>query len=196
MSRVEIYKINKDKRLKWVGDAHNAWLGCMHIWRSLEEKYLPSLGIKPWAKTEEEKKEYYSRTYHMGDTAAYQEIWNLYKDPRLDWNERICMMSTLDNMYIEYDDIPEVAEAYETVEFSNDNMKKQAEIMRQIYEEGKDGSVIGIFKNENSVCSIYDFCDCDPDDNGILFMRDSWDSVMSELRTLRDNDYKEDNDGD
>ena len=91
-------------------------------------------------------------------------------------------------------------DAKKTAEFSSQGKLPAGayvcKILNVKYEEGKDGSVIGIFKNENSVCSIYDFCDCDPDDNGILFMRDSWDSVMSELRTLRDNDYKEDNDGD
>ena len=193
MSRVEIYKINKkDKTLSWVGDANNAWLGCMHIWVSLEQKYLPSLEEYPWDKyfSKKEERDYRTRTCLLENREAMQEIWSLWRDERLSWNEHILMTSTLDNFYIKYEDLLEVAEAYESVEFANDNLKKQAEIMRKIYEDGKNGSVLGVWKNENSVCSVYDFCDCDPEDEGILLMRDDWDSVMDVLREMRDNNWK------
>ena len=193
MSRVEVYKINKkDKTLNWVGDAHNAWHGCMHIWVELEQKYLPSLESYPWEDYfgKKEERDYRSRTCMLMDKDKMQEIWDLVSDARLEWNERICMATTLDNFYIAYDDLLEVAEAYENVAFSNENMKKQAEIMRKVYDDGKDGSIIGVWKNENSVCSVYDFCDCDEEDNGILLMPDKWDDVMKWLRQLREQNYE------
>ena len=50
--------------------------------------------------------------------------------------------------------------------------------------------IILIFIKRNSVCSVYDFCDCDPEDEGILLMRDDLDSVMDVLREMRDNSWK------
>lgn len=197
MSRVEIYKIRtKDKQIVWEGDANNAWQGCMYIWRSLEQKYLPSLPPFPWTPKNEEK-EYYSRVNLIGTAFGsekkenpLQEIWNLVMHPDLTWDERIVMQTTFDRGYIAYADIPEVAAAYENVDFSNDNMKQQAEIFRRIYEEGKDGSVFGIIKNENSVCSMEEQCRYDAESEQ-MFLDDekNWD-YMAELRTLRDNNYK------
>lgn len=192
MSCVEIYKINKkDKTLSFVGDANNAWLGCMHIWTSLEKKYLPSLEEYPWEKyTGRTERDYRTRTCLMTNRESMQEIWNLWCDERLSWNEHILMASTLDNFYIKYEDLLEVADAYESVDFANDNLKKQAKIMRKIFEDGKDGSVFGVWKNENSVCSVYDFCDCDPIDEDVLLMPDKWESVMDVLRETKYNNWK------
>ena len=197
MSRVEIYIIKKKKKQivsEGGGDVQNAWLGCMHIWRELEQKYLPSLPPRPW-ETEEKKNEYHSRTLMMfikpdskDKKGTIREIWDLIINPDLTWDERIVLQTTFDRGYIAYEDIPEVAAAYENVEFSNDNMKKQAEIFRKIYEAGKDGTIFGIFKNENSVCTVYDFCDSD--DEGQMFLGEkNWD-YMKDLRELRDNDFK------
>lgn len=197
MSRVEIYVIKtKDKRITYNGggDVHNAWLGCMHIWESLEKKYLPSMPPFPWESKEEKEnaEKYRSRIcmMHYEENNPMREIWNLVIHPDLTWDERIVLQTTFDRGYIAYDDIPEVASAYENVDFANDNMKKQAEIFRKIYEDGKDGSVFGIFKNENSVCCASDFCRYD-EDTGEMFLDDdkNWD-YMADLRELRDNGYK------
>ena len=193
MSRVEIYKIRtKDKQIVWEGDANNAWLGCMHIWQSLEEKYLPSLPPFSWESKDANDNKYRSRTctMHMEKCGKMQEIWNLVMHSDLTWDERIVMQTTFDRGYIAYADIPEVAAAYENVEFSNENMKKQAEIFRKIYEEGKDGSIFGIIKNENSVCSMEEQCRYDAESEQ-MFLDDekNWD-YMADLRALKDNNYK------
>lgn len=193
MSRVEICVIKtKDKEIvyKGGGDVNNAWLGCMHIWLALEEKYLPSLEKYPWEESKKDDGKYRSRTCVLGNRKLMQEIWNLWKHPDLTWDERITMITTMDKGYIAYADIPEVAAAYENVEYSNENMNKQAEIFRKIYEDGKDGSVFGIFKNENSVCCISDFCRCDEETGRMYLDDDNWD-YMEDLRALRDNSYKE-----
>lgn len=198
MSCVEIYVIRtKDKEIvtDGGGDVRNAWLGSMHIWRSLEEKYLPSLPPFEWERPseKEDKEKYRSRSCLMFDRSKMQEIWNLIYHPDLTWDERIVMQTTFDKGYIAYADIPEVASAYENVEFSNENMKQQAEIFRKIYEAGKDGSVFGIYKNENSVCCASDFCRYD-EETGQMFIDDdkNWD-YMVDLRSLRDNGYKVEN---
>ena len=193
MSRVEIYKIRtKDKQIVWEGVADNAWLGCMHIWQSIEKKYLPSLPPFPWQSKCENDNKYRSRirTMHMENGGNMREIWNLVVHPDLTWDERIVMQTTFDRGYIAYADIPEVAAAYENVEFSNDNMKHQAEIFRRIYEDGKDGSIFGIIKNENSVCNMEGQCRYDAESEQ-MFLDDekNWD-YMADLRALRDNKYK------
>lgn len=185
MSQTELYTIRKrDGRLQSCGDANNAWRGAMCIWETLERKYLPSLPL-----TEYElcfKKDYRSR-FSMFEEKSRDEVWKLERDPRLTWQERIVLATTNDFAVIFYEDLPEVADAYEQVDFATDNMKKQAEIMREVYADGKRKDIGGVYKLETSVCCLSDFAT--QKQSGYCYVNSNFYNVMGYLRDLKSVNY-------
>ena len=94
-------------------------MGSLHIWNVLEKKYLPSLERYSWEIGEPREEEYKSRvtqsmvSFFSGGQDYVQEVWNLgiTKDIDVDWKDRLVMESTMDNVYIAYDDMVELADA-------------------------------------------------------------------------------------
>ncbi len=45
MTYLEIFAVRPDGNVQKYGEAHNAWGGAMHIWRTLDEKYQTGSGL-------------------------------------------------------------------------------------------------------------------------------------------------------
>lgn len=102
MSYTEIYRITKAGNTVLAGEIQNSWRGAMAVWNYLEEKYLPqkfAYGMKV------------SRMVSFDETGQ-QEVWGLSKDPRLSEAERICMMSTFDNVMVRKKDFDRLCKAF------------------------------------------------------------------------------------
>jgi len=153
MACTEFYTIRKkDGRFIFYDEVPGAMRGAYLIWHNIERKYLPSLPMEDWMVRS--NWDYYSRFLH-NKREELDEFWNLDKDPRLSWQDRILLGTTTDYAVIRKEDLLEVAEAYENCEFASDNMKGQAEVMRRIYNEN-DKSIAGVYKLETSVISLSD----------------------------------------
>ena len=184
MAATEIYTIRKkDGRFMLYDEAWGAFRGAMLIWKTLEERYLPSLPLEDYMRK-------LGWTYHsrfdMSGRDKMDEIWNLQTDPRLTWQERIVFATCSDFAIIRTEDLPEVADAYENIDFASDNMKKQAEIMRRIYNE-HDKTIGGIYKLETSVCCIDDFAH--QKRSGYCYLTSDFYDVMLYLRNLKSVNY-------
>lgn len=186
MSRTELYTIRRrDGRLQSCGDANNAWRGAMIIWHSLEEKYLPSLPLQESDKMMGNT--YRSRFSPFTPKEEKDRFWRLERDPRLTWQERIVLATTYDFAVIFYEDLPEVADAYEQVEFATENMKKQAEIMREVYGDGKRKDIGGVYKLETSVCCLGDLAT--QKRSGYCYINENFYNVMGYLRDMKSVNY-------
>jgi hypothetical protein len=102
MSYTEIYRITKAGNTKLEGEIRNAHRGAMAVWTYLEEKYLPPL-IKYGQK--------FTRVI-CSEPEEIQPLWDLAKDERLSEAEKICMLSTFDNVMVLKEDIPRLCKAF------------------------------------------------------------------------------------
>ena len=178
MAKTEIYIIRKDKTIDMSPYASipNARKGAWHIWEEIEKKYLPSVPI-----TEENK--YFFSSYepdryrsrlglsmisalHPERKNPMCEVWELSYAKDTQWNDRILLEMNNDRAYTAYDDLPEVAEALRTSEFSNDNMKGQSDALEKIHSEFSSDEVLGVWINATSVNCATDFMDCEYDEDG------------------------------
>lgn len=185
MASTEIYTIRKkDGRLEHYADVPGAMSGALRIWHAIEEKYLPSLPLDDFQRRLGWT---YCSRFLPSKKEHLDELWDLEKDPRLSWQDRILLATNMDYPVIRTEDLPEVADAYEGAEFATDNMRRQAEIFRKIHAEA-DRTVLGIWKNETSVCSVGDFARTTR--RGNYYITEDFYDVMKYLRALRDNNYK------
>ena len=187
MSCVECYvRLKSSNRWKLAYEVKNAWLGCIHLWNSLEEKYLPSyecldadgnpdyLTFKCF-----KEKRYNHRSCYMimseGEKNPMQEVWDLSSDTRLSFEELMVMRSTMDNAIVLGSDIPTFIECLERVaEEHGGNYKEQADGLRKVYEEyGDDISAIGW--NQTSVNCADGIFGSDMDKP----LEDFWNCMMS-----------------
>ena len=99
MSRTEIYAVDAEGNIEFEGECQNAWLGAMHVWKTLASKY----GI---VKPGEEYR-------LLLDDSVMKQIWALARDERLPWWERVVHASTFDRAIVLRDDFPRLIEAFE-----------------------------------------------------------------------------------
>lgn len=133
MSYTEIYRVTTKGNTRLEGEVQNSHRGAMSVWNYLEEKYLPPFFLHG---------QKFSRMF-----GEMQEVWNLSKDPRLTESERICLMSTFDNVVVLAEDIPKLLKAFR--EFpGNTSLPEQADIIESI---PKDKRLLGICWNQTSV---------------------------------------------
>ena len=199
MASTEFYIIKQDKHIDYYGAAKAAMMGSLHIWNVLEKKYLPSLERYSWEIGEPREEEYKSRvtqsmvSFFSGGQDYVQEVWNLgiTKDIDVDWKDRLVMESTMDNVYIAYDDMVELADALRSVEYATDNMKTQADLFDEIHEKYTKDDIIGVFVLGTSVCSIRDQASYSDDDTEHEFplFNEEWDDCIGRLKKLRDFGY-------
>lgn len=164
MSCVECYvRLKSTNKWELAYEVGNAWQGCMHLWNSLEKKYLPSYEAfdsdgRPDYLTSKclEEKRYNHRSCYMmmmseGEHNPMQEVCDLSSDTRLSFEEIMVMRSTMDNAIVLGCDIPMFIECLEKVaEEHGGNYKEQADGLRKVYDEfGDDISAIGW--NQSSV---------------------------------------------
>ena len=157
MSYVECYvRLKSSNKWKLAYEVKNAWLGCIHLWNSLEEKYLPSYErLEADGKLDYltfecfKKKRYNHRSCYMmmlrGENNPMQEVWDLSSDTRLSFEELMVMRSTMDNAIVLDSDIPTFIECLEKVaEEHGGNYTEQADELKKVYDEfGDDISAIG-----------------------------------------------------
>ncbi len=152
MSYTEIYKFKKNGEAEFLDETKIAFRGAMMVWMKLEEKYLPSLSPPLWASTEEEKSRYHSRTSKMmfGNEGPHpmQPIWDLGRDEKVDKHERIVMLTTFDNVLARKEDLPQIIEAFNSLDFES-TLPEQAEILKTVLD---DDDCIAIGWNQTSVC--------------------------------------------
>ena len=155
MASTEIWIVKRRNRaMSHYADVSGAAQGALYIWYTMEEKYLPSMttGLSFYDS-------YVHRIPYMVYSEYKQECDKLWKIPYLPGvpeDERIVFASCGDYVYVAYNDLPKVAEAYRSVEFSNDHMKKYADVLDRIHSEFTEKNVIGVYTLQTSVISISD----------------------------------------
>jgi len=142
MSCTEIYGLKKNS-VVCIGETRNAWRGAMAVWKIIEKKYLPKF-VPKWGSPCEE----YSRTTCLGSDKGLEEIWDLYKSPRLPRAERIVLGSTFDNVLVKVDRIAELLSAFREFE-GETSLKEQADIIERTVRE--DPEIVAIGWNQTSV---------------------------------------------
>lgn len=153
MANVEIFAINNEtKDIDLVSEIPGAWGFGMLFWTKMEQKFLP-----PYDPKNE------NITRFVGSMKAFlhpeqpnpmQEVWDLEWHNEVPRELRLIMKSTLDNSYIPYDFIPEMADIIDNCEFATPVFHKIAESMKQIYENEKESNLLGICFNLTSVVSM------------------------------------------
>ena len=157
MSCVECYvRLKSANKWKLAYEVGNAWRGCVHLWNSLEEKYLPfyecldSDGKPDYLtyKCRNEKRDNHRFAYSLMSSDEHnpiQEVWDLSSDTRLSFEELTVLRSTMSNAIVRGCDIPTFIECLEKVaEEHGGNYKEQAAELKKVYDEfGDDISAIG-----------------------------------------------------
>ena len=157
MSCVECYvRLKSSNKWELAYKVGNAWQGCMYLWDSLEEKYLPSYErldadgkLYYLTYTSFKEKRYNHRSCYCvlreGEHNPMQEVWDLSSDTRLSFEELMVMRSTMNNAIVLGCDIPTFIECLEKVaEEHGGNYKEQADKLQKVYDEyGDDISAVG-----------------------------------------------------
>lgn len=132
MSYTEIYRVTPKGNTRFEGEIHNAFRGAMAVWKYLEEKYLPPFFLHG---------QKFNRMF-----GEMQEVWDLSKDQRLSEAERICLLSTFDNVMVLKEDIPKLCAAFR--EFAGEtSLPEQATLIETIPKD----NMWGIVWNQTSV---------------------------------------------
>lgn len=172
MSKTEIYIIRKRSNsdgtetypLEFYKDVPNGKLSAPAIWSAIERWHLPSFEGLEFI---DSSNGYMSRQIATmcgkslpDGSSPMQEIWDLWDSPELTIEEHICLSSTFDNVYIPIGRLMTVADAYENVWFSNENLKGQASVFEEVsLLAEKQPDIFGVFVNQSSVSSVTD-CEC------------------------------------
>ncbi|MHC4618529.1 MAG: hypothetical protein ACYTEQ_12340 [Planctomycetota bacterium] len=119
MSQTIVYAV-RNGNVEHFGECNNSFRGAMWIWKELGEKYFPGKDMSPVS------------------NSACRKIWALAKDTRLTDTEYYALLSTFDRAMVaqEYSDL--VANALEAFEPGNENLKRQAELIRCAVREGAE----------------------------------------------------------
>lgn len=117
----------------------------MAIWQRLEEKYLPPYFSK-YAHIET------SRCYSM-DGEAMNDIWRLANSKRVSEDDKICLLTTFDNVLVKKEDMQKVIDAFRNFD-GETSLKEQADILEEML---KDDDCIAVGWNQTSVnCDAWD----------------------------------------
>ena len=155
MSYTAIYAFGKDGNAFFYGQIANAWRGAMAIWRTLEERYLPTC-VPSWVKArywfrpdmpqdELIKRIGYkpSRLMSGGDP---KDIWELAQNPDVSMTDRIVLYTTYDKALVKKEDLPKVIDAFRKFDGVS-SLPEQAEILEVAY---NDPDVFAIGWDQNS----------------------------------------------
>jgi hypothetical protein len=149
MSSTEIYGLTKNRAME-IGEARNSFRGAMLVWKTLEEKYLPSFPKPVWMPSD--SKEYVSRTSMMMMPNAMKEVWDLIDSDKLSFNEKIVLGTTYDNVLVKAENISRVIDAFNSFE-GDTTLKEQADIISQTIKNitEQDEPIVAIGWNQTSV---------------------------------------------
>lgn len=154
MAYTEIYTINKNGDVVIHSEIQQSLMGAMFIWRTLEEKYLPSLEIPNNFFISDDIK-YFSRFSYSNENKR-GEVWGLCDSESLTNSERLVLFTTFDNIVFKKEDIYLFIGAFEdfTKEYDNHNLKEQLKVLKAIK---NDSECLGFAYNQTSVnCDVWD----------------------------------------
>lgn len=114
MSGTVVYAAFEDGDLIELESVSNAYLGAMHVWRTLADKYLGGLNL-------------------FGNLDA---LWLLSVDPRLTEAERLVHVSTFDYAFVRTENMIELADALDRFAPPTENLRRQAALIRQAHADG------------------------------------------------------------
>jgi|SRR5690606_7691073 len=128
MSYTIVYGIPKDGGgLVHLQDCTNSWRGAMWIWNKLSKKYL-------------------GEDFNL--FGGGQRVWDLWKDPRLSDTDFYCLMTTFDGVLVDNEMMTIVADSLDKFEPETENLKLQAQTLRQAKKDG----MMAVCWNQNSIC--------------------------------------------
>jgi len=114
MSGTVVYAAFENGDLTEIETVRNSYLGAMHIWRTLAEKYLGKFNV-------------------FGDL---EPLWRLSVDPRLTEAERLVHVSTFDYAFVRTENMLELADALDYFLPSTENLRRQAALIRKAHADG------------------------------------------------------------
>lgn len=169
MSYTEMFGIpKKGGELVHLQNCKNSWRGGMWIWNNLSNKYL-------------------GRDFNLME-AGDSKVWDLWKDSRLSDSEYYSLMSTFDKMLVHNDMMLVVADALEQFDPGTENLKLQAETLRQAKKDG----MMAVCWNQTSVCAdtwmVYDHED---DEDERMFNIDIDKEYGHQFMKTRDKEYED-----
>lgn len=136
MSTTEIYAIEKNGDVVPYGSAQNSWLGGMHVWNSLNEKYDLDGNM----------------------IFGFDRTWNCFGKGIYEEYEDVVLGSTFDNVIVlkeNFDQLLTSFKKYYSV-YPNSNFGQQIEVIETMK---ADENVIGVAWCQTSVADdLWDFC--------------------------------------
>lgn len=181
MGRTEIYFVRK-RRKRWEfykGIPHSK-CGAFKFWKWLEYKYLPLFRVHDDLPVT-------SRFDFLSDESRMQEVWDLWKDPRLSSHERLVLFSTFDYHYLPFERIPSMVESMRAVHLlmeEGSNFGEQADALECLYKDRKDVKAVAF--NANSVTSHTDVIGETLDKENVS---DIWESFLEVEQIVGQGEY-------
>ena len=135
MSYTEMYKVDRDGNVHHAAEFHNSHRGAWLVWKQMCERYL--------------HKDAVMLIMEPGN-GGMQEVWDLWKAPRVLRQHRIVMASTFDRVMVRRDNLLRLIEAIEEYakDFDPGTLLAQA---RKLQELVQDDDVIAVCWNQTSV---------------------------------------------
>lgn len=146
MSYTGLYKFKKNGDSELFNKIQNSFRGAIAIWNILDQKYLKGY-IPEYAKFLTKKQEIY---YRSSDPKAIsiKEVWQLVDSKEITEVDRICLLSTFDDVIVYKKDIAKLLDAF--VKFEGEtSLKEQAKVIEN--ELKRDPDLIAIAWNQTSV---------------------------------------------
>jgi hypothetical protein len=137
MSYTEIYRFTKKGNAIKFTEIKNAFRGAMAVWSELERRHLPKYS-PIWAI--DTTKSYSRCSDFLG--GGVKEIWGLQHSDKLTKQEKICLLSTFDNVVVDKDNIPELISAFRDFG-GNTSLPEQAKEIELLYNSKQDFIAIG-----------------------------------------------------
>lgn len=140
MSYTIIYKVPEAGPIEVAGEFQNAWLGAMHVWDSMADRYV-------------------GQAFH----AYKQDTWNLCANEEVPLPYRIALMTTFDRVMVKRQHIPRVIEAFAAFaqKFGAGNLIEQARCLRKLAD---DEACYAVCWNQTSVTAAWMIYELDRDD--------------------------------
>lgn len=142
MSYTEIYGFNKEGNGFFKDEIENSWRGAMAVWRRLEEKYLPPLEKEEHTYGDQKT----SRCFLFNDEGL-KEIWGLVNNKEVSDDDRVCLVTTFDNVVIKKECLPAVIKAFRNFD-GESSLPEQADVLQELYD---DPNCIAVGWNQTSV---------------------------------------------
>ncbi|MDT2675355.1 hypothetical protein [Enterococcus dongliensis] len=147
MSTTELYAVNKNGDVTPYGEAKNSWLGGMHVWNSLNEKYA------------------------LNDDMmfGFKKTWGNFNKGFYEEYEDVLLGSTFDKVIVLKENFEQLISNFEKylAVYPNSNFGQQIEIIQAMKE---DEDVIGVAWCQTSVADdLWDFAYDDEEDETIPY---------------------------